>query len=100
MSKVRFRCYFCGEEAEKYLAPDTSIDEMVECSHCVNRYRVTFKALYKYLNREKGNELLTKDDRFKLSEYVRTQDVKNDQAVLVDSKVIEKVTGKKSISYK
>lgn len=95
MEKVNIKCYLCGGEAIKYLAPDRSRDEIVECKgECFNRYRVIERALQFYLDKKEGDEVLTKKDRFKVSEYVYKQ------LVVIDTNVIEKVTGKKSVGFK
>jgi hypothetical protein len=94
MSKVKFKCYLCGEEAEKYPAPDNPRDEIVECSHCVNKYQVRQRALKFYLDRKQGDEVLTKEDRYKLHEHVF------EQVIIIDTDTIEKVTGKRSVGYR
>lgn len=94
MSKVKCECYLCRKEAEKF-KEEASRSEIIKCSHCVNRYKITDRALRFRLKKKEGEEKLTEDDRLKLSKYVRTQDVKNDQPVLIDCEVIKKVTGKR-----
>jgi len=92
MAHPKIECYLCGTEAT-LLTPDTSGDEIVECRRCANRYRVTALALHFFFKRE-DEEILTEEDKEKLSEFVYKHVVK------INPDVIKEVTGKESVHYR
>lgn len=87
------KCYLCGCEATQKDDPHNPRDKIVECKGgCVNRYKVTDEAFRYKLDWGKKDPL-TEDDRIKLSKHVFKQ------VVLIDTEIIEKLTGKRSVGY-
>ena len=88
------KCYLCEKVA---IVEDhrTEIKELIKCQEC-GKYTLTESALLYYF-RQKDKQILTKEDKKKLSEYVKKHyDVEKDEAVSLDTKIIERITRKRS----
>lgn len=98
MEKGEIKCCLCGIEANQEEGYDTSRNVRVSCQRC-GKYELTNMAIRFYLRRDNGEELLHKEDKEKLSEYVKKRyDSATGLAVLIDSRTIEAVTGKRSVN--
>ena len=93
------KCYLCGDEAIQYNT-STSLDLQVKCPICGN-YELTHKAIYYYFKRENKKQILNQEDKEKLSLYVQKKyDTNYWKPVIIDTQVIQGVTGKMSIEMK
>lgn len=98
MEERKIRCYLCGSEVLQEEEYDTSRNVRVNCSKCM-KYELTDMAIKFYFKRDNGKELLNQEDKEKLSEYVRRH--YNPEKVIpvrIDTRMIEVLTGKKSIN--
>lgn len=84
------KCYLCGTPA-KELMPDNSLDVIVGCKYCANRYKIKTKIL-RYFFEKEGK--LNDDDKERLSRWVY------DHFVEITPEVIKDVTGKESADYR
>lgn len=97
MEKSEIKCYLCGNEANQIEHYNMSPNVRVSCQKCME-YELTEEAIRFYLRRPNGKELLNQKDKRKLSEYIRKHyDLAKRSAVLIDTKIIEAVTGKMSV---
>lgn len=98
MEKRKIKCYFCGNEVIQEEGYDTSRKVRVNCSPKCRKYELTGGAIKFYFKRDNGKELLNQGDKEKLSEYVRKHyDSAKELPVFMNIRIIEAVTGKKSI---
>ena len=98
MEKRKIKYYFCGNEVIQEEGYDTSRKVRVNCSPKCGKYELTGGSIKFYFKRDNGKELLNQDDRKKLSAYVQENyDSVENKPVLINTTIIEDVTGKKSI---
>lgn len=98
MEERKIKCYLCESEANQEEGYDTSRNVRINCPKCT-KYELTDMAIKFYFKRDNGKELLNQEDKEKLSEYVRRH--YNPEKVIpvrIDIKMIEVLTGKKSIN--
>jgi len=89
------KCYFCGNEAMQFNT-STSFDIQVKCLKCGN-YELTDPVIRFYLKRKDEKQILNQEDKKKLSLHVQEKyDPKVGKPVIINTKVIKKVTGKES----
>jgi len=97
MGKIKF--YFCGDEATQKEKSDFSFGLNVSCPRC-GRYELTHEAYYYYF-RENKKQILNQEDKEKLSLHVQKEYDPNDgKPIIINTKVIQTVTGKMSIETK
>lgn len=92
------KCDLCEKEA---IVKDSEVEREIICQKC-GKYTLTTGALLFLFNRE-NNQILTKEDKKKLSEYVKKHyDAEKNVPVSLDTKIIERITGKRSenVRYK
>lgn len=99
MIEVRIDCYLCGnheaKQGEGHILP---LSYLVECKKC-GKYDLTFNARELYFLKTDGTklEILCKEQKEKLSEYVRSNYVPDKmKGVPITVEIVEKITGKKS----
>jgi len=92
----KIKCYFCGDEATQKEKSDSSFGLNVSCPRC-GRYELTDPVIRFYLKRENKKQILNQEDKENLSLHVQKEYDPNDgKPVVIDTKVIKKVTGKES----
>ena len=84
--KVKIECYLCDTEAVQNFHPGKRT-YTIECPHCVNEYEITMEALL-YFDRDEGNEVLTREERYSFSKLVQSQ------SIIITAKLVAEKTGK------
>ena len=97
MDDKNISCYLCRSEATQEDSSTANRNIRVTCGSCGN-YEITDRALLFYFKRSDDKTILDDDDRKKLAEYVKAKSKREDgSTIVIDTKTVEKVTGKKSI---
>jgi len=97
MDYKKISCYLCRSETTQEDSSTANRNIRVTCGSCGN-YEITDRALLFYFKRSDDKTILDDDDRKKLAEYVKAKSKREDGSTIeINTKTVEKVTGKKSI---
>lgn len=98
MASKKIDCYLCSRKAQEEPARNTTARNFwVECENC-GWYELTDRTIRFYLGWDV--DLLNREDRLKLSEFVKKQYEKTPKLVRLKTDDIVRITSKKSISYR
>lgn len=90
-------CYLCNEQAQRDEYFDKERIVKIICPKC-NTYTLDLVVLHFYFERRDGKILLDEDDKKKLSDYVKSRyNPEMNEAISINVKIVEIVTGKRSI---
>lgn len=97
MEQREIKCYLCETDAVEETGIDNARNLRVNCAIC-KYYLLTDGAMKFYIKRPDSKQILTKEDKGKLRMYIMEKyNPKKDEPVWIATKVIEAVTGKKSV---
>lgn len=97
MEQRKIKCYLCETDAVEETGFDTALNLRVNCAIC-KYYLLTDGAMKFYIKRPDSKQILTKEDKEKLRMYIMEKyDPKKHEPIWIATKVIEAVTGKKSV---
>ncbi len=96
MEPIKINCYLCSQDAKKYLPIGASRNISVECPEC-NSYQVSERVMRVFFKREDGKQLLDEHDKKKLIGYVKEHYKQREEALIITTDFIYRITGKRSI---